>query len=120
MTKHAKNPITKALNFHCEYVGCDKKYASKQKIAEHITKVHKKTESVVEKLKNPAFHCKYNGCDKKYASQQKIAEHVTKVHSRAANALRLKTKYICDFCGKQFWVKHLIEGHLRRHAGLKV
>lgn len=26
----------------------------------------------------------------------------------------------CEMCGKHFYKKHLLEGHLRKHCGLKV
>lgn len=80
-------------NFHCEC--CDKSFATKHILAQHISNVHDKL------LK---FKCQF--CPKGYDNKVKLREHVLTQHTK--KDVRDK---ICDICSRAFITEHQLTCH---------
>jgi len=89
-----KKPRIKANNSKFQCDTCDRTFASRQGLQNHILTVH---------LKKRIFECKQ--CSKKFSANGSLKRHVDTVHKR-------KREFQCQRCLKMFALKHHLKNHM--------
>ena len=82
---------------------CKKLFGSAPALKAHVQRIHNAT---------PCF-CSYVGCKKNFKNVYGLNQHIKNVHEQEG------ATYGCDKCPKSFSHKHLLEGHMTHHTGVK-
>ena len=86
----------------CSYVSCTRVFRDKYALRLHTQSVHEQAEP---------FVCSEGGCDQKFKTRIARKRHQMDSHGKVAHQ--------CQYCSKNFLQKHLLDGHMTLHTGVK-
>eukprot|EP00112_Aurelia_sp_Birch-Aquarium-sp1_P024680 Seg7899.2 transcript_id=Seg7899.2/GoldUCD/mRNA.D3Y31 product="Zinc finger protein 13" protein_id=Seg7899.2/GoldUCD/D3Y31 len=86
----------------CSYLSCNRLFREKYELRLHTQSFHEQAEPYV---------CSVEGCDQKFNTTTGRKRHQMKSHA--------KISHQCPVCSRNFIQKHLLDGHMTLHTGLK-
>eukprot|EP00112_Aurelia_sp_Birch-Aquarium-sp1_P014673 Seg3180.4 transcript_id=Seg3180.4/GoldUCD/mRNA.D3Y31 product="Zinc finger protein 208" protein_id=Seg3180.4/GoldUCD/D3Y31 len=86
----------------CPQVGYARVFRDKCVLRRHVKCAHEQKEPI---------SCSEEGCDKKFHTTTAKKRHMMEIHSKFVHQ--------CPICSKGFLFKHLLEGHMTLHTGMK-
>ncbi|VDP10906.1 unnamed protein product [Schistosoma margrebowiei] len=106
-TMFSTEPTRELRKYHCTYPGCDKSYARRCRLNQHISR-HMITDPI---------SCDAPNCNVKYFSEEDLKRHKLYQHSSADQDS--SRQYACTFseCSRLFSNLSKLKEHLRTHTG---
>ncbi|XP_073842935.1 uncharacterized protein [Musca autumnalis] len=83
---------------------CTRRFATKQGLETHSTRVHRGTDSTEIRSK---YNCKL--CDSSFTEKRSLRRHMRRNHP-----LSIDTKYMCQICNERFVTPHGLDLHSQR------
>ncbi|CAH8614530.1 unnamed protein product [Schistosoma margrebowiei] len=106
-TMFSTEPTRELRKYHCTYPGCDKSFARRCRLNQHISR-HMITDPI---------SCDAPNCNVKYFSEEDLKRHKLSQHSSADQDS--SRQYACTFseCSRLFSNLSKLKEHLRTHTG---
>jgi len=101
--------------YECPRFGCEKTFAKKQKLLDHIILHKVKEGDISDDMKKLCIEC-----GKVFYVRKKLEQHIKVVHggvplSNNPVNIRQEKKHQCHLCVKTFSSNSLLQGHIRKH-----